>query len=660
MVIPLPNLDDRRWAGLVEEARALIPLYSSDWTDHNVHDPGITFLELFASIAEMDIFELNRVPERHKRKFLSLVGIEPAPPAPAQTVLRFDLKNNAGTLDIPSAATLATTDAAGSDVPFTLLEKLTATSGRIAAVFTREGLTTRDHSQNMVHNQPFSLFGNDATLGNTLYLGLTEPLPTTSWTTFYFVLSSARSSQDERRRILSEACQQRSLCASRPNPCAADAMPSLPPIELPLHQSVQLVWECVDTSGNWFTLDVDDHTRSLTLDGHVRVKPSQSVAKGGVAGLPSDFFYLRITLNAGRYDSAPIAACIVLNGAAAEQAVLVANHEIGEGNGETDQAIELNPSPVARGQLTLTSSDGAGSHNWKQRPDFGSSTRTSRDYVLDAQSGKISFGDGDHGLCPAKNEKLYGSYLTTLAEGGNLPDNRVFRLLDPLAGSDKLARIVNSIPAQGGTAAESITSAAGRAIEKLRTPWRAISANDYETLALETPGTDLARVAVAPNTHPAFDCIVAPGIVTVIPVPYLPPEAPQPTPGTLALVQHYLNRRRVIGTRVEVSTPRYLTVTVRATVRALSGTSPSLVEQRVQTALDAFLDPLSGGPDGTGWPFGRNVYRSEIMQVIDATAGVDNVVSLELIAGNCGPVCGNICVPALWLVTPGTHQIGIV
>jgi predicted phage baseplate assembly protein len=178
-------------------------------------------------------------------------------------------------------------------------------------------------------------------------------------------------------------------------------------------------------------------------------------------------------------------------------------------------------------------------------------------------------------------------------------------------------------------------------------------------LALETPGTDLARVAVAPNAHPAFDCIVAPGIVTVIPVPSLPPEAPQPTPGTLALVQRYLNRRRIIGTRVEVTAPRYLTVSIRTTVRALPGTSPSLLIARVRAALDAFLDPLTGGPDGKGWPFGRNVYRSEIMQVIDGTSGVDNVATLDLIPGDCEPVCGNVCVPALWLVTPGTHQIGV-
>jgi hypothetical protein len=115
----------------------------------------------------------------------------------------------------------------------------------------------------------------------------------------------------------------------------------------------------------------------------------------------------------------------------------------------------------------------------------------------------------------------------------------------------------------------------------------------------------------------------------------------------------------MIGTRVEVVAPRYLTVAVNTQVRALSGVSPTLLEQRIRAALDAFLDPLGGGPGQAGWPFGRDVYRSEVMQVLDGTPGVDHVVSLELKAGTCGPVCGNVCVPALQLVTPGAHRIQI-
>ncbi len=80
MPLPLPNLDDRTWNDLVEEAKALIPFYAPQWTDHNVHDPGITLIELFAWLTEMDIYQLNRIPERHRRKFLALAEIYPHPP----------------------------------------------------------------------------------------------------------------------------------------------------------------------------------------------------------------------------------------------------------------------------------------------------------------------------------------------------------------------------------------------------------------------------------------------------------------------------------------------------------------------------------------------------------------------------------------------------
>ena len=66
-LLQLPNLDDRRWADLVEDARALIPQLAPEWTDHNVHDPGITVVELLASIAELDIYQLNQISDRHRR-----------------------------------------------------------------------------------------------------------------------------------------------------------------------------------------------------------------------------------------------------------------------------------------------------------------------------------------------------------------------------------------------------------------------------------------------------------------------------------------------------------------------------------------------------------------------------------------------------------------
>ena len=61
MSLPQPDLDDKTFAALVSEATKLIPRHAPDWTDHNRHDPGITFVELFSWLAEMQQFYLNRV-----------------------------------------------------------------------------------------------------------------------------------------------------------------------------------------------------------------------------------------------------------------------------------------------------------------------------------------------------------------------------------------------------------------------------------------------------------------------------------------------------------------------------------------------------------------------------------------------------------------------
>ncbi len=73
MPLQLPNLDDRTYADLMEEARRLIPTYAPEWTNHNPSDPGITFTELFAYLSEILLYRLNRVTEANQLKFLKLL-----------------------------------------------------------------------------------------------------------------------------------------------------------------------------------------------------------------------------------------------------------------------------------------------------------------------------------------------------------------------------------------------------------------------------------------------------------------------------------------------------------------------------------------------------------------------------------------------------------
>ena len=73
MPIELPNLDDRTFADLVEEGRNMIPGLAPSWTDHNPSDPGITLLELFASVTEQLIYRTDRITNEHKNVFLRLI-----------------------------------------------------------------------------------------------------------------------------------------------------------------------------------------------------------------------------------------------------------------------------------------------------------------------------------------------------------------------------------------------------------------------------------------------------------------------------------------------------------------------------------------------------------------------------------------------------------
>ena len=93
--IQAPDLDDRTWQDLVDEARGLIPNYAPQWTDHNPSDLGITLIELFAFLVEGMTYRLNRVPDKNYIAFLNLLGITCTPPTPAVTFLTFTATGDA-------------------------------------------------------------------------------------------------------------------------------------------------------------------------------------------------------------------------------------------------------------------------------------------------------------------------------------------------------------------------------------------------------------------------------------------------------------------------------------------------------------------------------------------------------------------------------------
>jgi len=89
MPLPIPKLDDRKFQDIVDELKSLIPNYCPEWTDHNVSDPGVTLIELFAHVAEIILYRMNRLPEVFQLVLLNLLGEMPKPPLAAETRVAF-------------------------------------------------------------------------------------------------------------------------------------------------------------------------------------------------------------------------------------------------------------------------------------------------------------------------------------------------------------------------------------------------------------------------------------------------------------------------------------------------------------------------------------------------------------------------------------------
>jgi hypothetical protein len=89
VTIPVPQLDDRTWNDLVDEARTFLKDKTEVWTDQSPGDPGIVLVELFAHLTELMIYRLNRVPEKAFVEYLRLIGLALRPPAAAAVKLQF-------------------------------------------------------------------------------------------------------------------------------------------------------------------------------------------------------------------------------------------------------------------------------------------------------------------------------------------------------------------------------------------------------------------------------------------------------------------------------------------------------------------------------------------------------------------------------------------
>jgi hypothetical protein len=162
--------------------------------------------------------------------------------------------------------------------------------------------------------------------------------------------------------------------------------------------------------------------------------------------------------------------------------------------------------------------------------------------------------------------------------------------------------------------------------------YRAVIAEDFEKLAIG-PGLGLPsgervmRAKCIPGRNlasesPSAQTDVAPSHVSLV---VLSSEPSQPSKELLQAVRETLEPARLLTTQLHVVGPRYLTVKMRITLVPFAGTVANDLRKQAIKALEGFFDPYKGGVDKKGWPLGKNVYVSEVYQLLDDLPGVDYV-----------------------------------
>jgi predicted phage baseplate assembly protein len=643
VALPAPNLDDRRFQDLVDDAKRLVQQKCPEWTDHNVSDPGVTLIELFAWMTEQVLYRLNRVPDKNYVKFLDLIGVRLFPPTAARAHLTFWLSSPRDeVLTIPAETEVATARTERDEAVVFATERDAAivpcSLERVASTIKPDAI--RSHTSALDSGKSFFCFDKTPKPGDTLLLGLSNAVP--------------------------------SCAVALRFDCAIEGIgidPRNPP----------LVWEAWNGS-DWAACELErDETGGLNRAGDVVVHVPASHAASVISKQRAGWLRCRVVdSEEGQpsYSASPqieqISAFTVGGTVPAVNSELVEDETLGMSEGVSGERFPLQRRPVvatdAEHVLEIAAEDGW--RVWTEVTSFADSGQDDEHFVLDAAAGDVVLGpavrteDGQmrrFGAAPAKGATLR---LKSYRTGGGRQGNVTARTLTVLRSSIPfVASVENRHPARGGVDGEEIDNAKVRGPMALRTGNRAVTLEDYEELARQA-APEVARVRCVQ----AGDGAEAGGLrVLVVPAVDGPSgrvrfEQLIPSEEAVAKIARYLDERRVLGARVAIEPPVYQGVTVVAKLRAHARVDPARLQSEALETLYRYFGPLTGGPDRTGWPFGRTVIAGEVFGVLQSLKGTELVEEAHLFpadarTGERGKSVDRIELPRHALVFPYEHRV---
>lgn len=692
MPLPVPLLDDRRADDLVAELLARIPAHTPEWTHPAIGDPGRTLIELFAWLGDTLLYRANQVPERQRRVFLNLLGIGLKPARPARGMVALRLSDDGReTLALRARATLA------RPVPFeTLQEVHVAPVAGEVYLKQRVGADTHPALADTLA-QLGQLYGGrmlDAYQTQALFADGAVPagvdiVADSVDASLWIALLAPKPLGGEALAALRERC----AAQLERRPLNVGLVPALTvpddQQQVGERERIASTWEVslADASNlaatDYQTLDLAreagaDGTDGLRRAGIVRLAmPGRELigvgsaargvdARSGVDDEPPRLddpdrqqrLVAWLRLKAAPGVQRLRIAWAGLHAVQIEQLVTSRGLVVAQTSGNPGERITLPLRNVDAGSLQIEVAEpGQGYDAWQRVDDLAllshraDVARDARAYELDAEAGELRFGDGMRGRLPAAGSRV--RLVAARAGGGragNLPPavlKEISATTIPVdSGSGRVVsnlKVLQPVATAGGEDAETVEAAQARIPALLRHRDRAVTADDYETLARETPGMDVGRVEVLPRFAPRQRAFGIPGVVSVMVLPGTADAAVGHAPNPRAdrplieAVHAWLEPRRPLATELNVIGCEYVPIAVSVAVGLREGAPPDETLAAVRQAIRRLLWPLApGGFDGGGWPLGRPVSDRELEVEAARVPGIATVAGVNLFTGGPG------------------------
>lgn len=662
-MLPIHTLDDELFEDIVENAKKMIGNLTDTWIDTNLSDPGITFIELFAWLKEMQQYYLNQISIKNKYKYLKLLGEKQVYDKPSSTIVT--INNVESDQILPSKCKFE-----ANGIIFESTKEESIFKIGIDKFYTIENNKVIGFSDENWKDE-YYIFGNEPKVENEFIIGFNEkiplnqiiditiniynnypvkrnpinkddifyPLALIEWQ--YYTKNGWKKIEyinDETNSFINTGRLSFSISEemelNKADNCylikgvLKESNYEVPPIlKYMSMNSIKVVQK--DTLSEVIEFDIKgEDIQEFKLPNYLGQVANIDVFITNKEGMLEIIYDYEIKFNKNQkvlifnkqkyYNSieegkSKLKVCCYLNEFSFKRKIHISN-------GFPSMSVNLNLENIFYEDFNIfVSKDSKGLiwEKWSKTEDLYLEDCKSKKYFLDLNESKIVFGDGINGMIP-EGQILIVSFSTTFANEGNVKKGEINKML--LERNNET--IVNYEYSKGGKKAPSVEEMFENARKNIKKITRAVTDEDYEEIVKATPGLMItnAKAIVSEEKNSIFSNN-NPNCIYIVAEPYNDVEKKGLNKAYIKNIRNNIEKYRLITTEIEVISAQYVGIIINGEIT---------VKPYYKDAKERIEDTIKSYFEGESWKFGKGLTYSDLYGIIDTLECVQYIYSLSI------------------------------